>query len=158
MKMCEIITLSYYQYRKVIYGDTYEDCLKTLIANLSNDYTIFGVKRTAQGDKCSMEENGIVAASEYTFSDDSSLVYQTVKSNMRMKGQEAITLQVLELDDNFLNKWCEQYVSKDDLMEFGICRRIFARNRKGNILTLTISDVEITDIDKVAIYIEEEEK
>lgn len=165
MKICDIITLNYYQFKKVIYGDTYEDCLKTLIAYLTdNKFSIFGLKRVAQGNKGTVDEFGIESVIQYTFEDDENIIYQSVKTNKPVMRRNQIELQVLKLDDTYLNNWCKPYITQAEgyaaigVAEKGVDRRIYVKNEKGNIVTLTIRSVAITDPNKVAIYVEEEEK
>ena len=73
-----------------------------------------------------------------------------------------ISLKGLECID--LNNWCKPYITQAEgyaaigVAEKGVDRRIYVKNEKGNIVTLTVRSVAITDPNKVAIYVEEEEK
>lgn len=165
MNMCEIINISYYNYQYVIYGNTYEDCLKTLIAYLTdNNFHIFGVKRIAHGNKGTIDEFGIESVIQYTFEDDENIIYQSVKTNKPVMRRNQVELQVLKLDDTYLNNWCKPYITQAEgyaaigVAENGVDRRIYIKNEKGNIATLNIKAVDITDKNKVAIYINETEK
>ena len=164
MNNCQSINIgSSLYYHKIVFGDSYEDCLKSALDIIMQDFTIFGLKKVALSHDNKQVVKGIL---DYTFSDDTNLVYQSVKNNKGIQKQNGYftDITIKDIDAQCLNEWCNKFVKTLDgnmtisAYETDVIRRVFARRSNGNVVYLTIKSVDISDDNKVAINIEEDEK